>query len=301
MKKSILALVALVALSTTAYAQDGGSRSLSVYVCGNTGTLTQANGYEKGDELRTFEGNWTEFGLVYEQGFENGLGFDVSVIAAGKVDGSWSDESKDKDGSDQRWKYEGYDIDTLPYAKVGISYGIGGFSTYLSLETTLLTAFGVDYSVDFDSAGSLSVGSEVCFFLAPTDYVYSEKTGYNSDASEYDTKALDSAKGVGVLDFFQVYLGYSVGFAEKWGFSTKAGFRFGDDSSAFMFADSFNVRWDNTLSYQATDDLSFYGRVRYQANDIVKKGAEGDDGWYKIDGTDHRVSLQAGLTYSFDL
>ncbi len=271
MKKSILALFALVALSTTAYAQeDQGSRSLSVYLCGNSGILNQASSLDDdGDAVGTFVGNWTEFGLVYDHGFENGFGFDVSVVGAGSV-AVGSEKSSDDSHSPV---LNDYSIDTV-YAKLGISYGIAGFSTYLSLETTVLTAFGVGYGVGLGAAGSLSVGSDVCFYLVSGGYDY-EEGSYSAHST---------------LDFFQVYLGYSVGFAEKWGFGTKAMFRFVDGSDADAFVDSFRIRWDNTISYAALDNLSFYGRVRYQAFDVALKDAD----------IDHQVSLQGGLTYSFD-
>ncbi len=316
MKKSmLLVMVALFAVS--AHAQDGGSKSLTIYADGSSGVL---NPDAKGN-TRTFNGNELETGLTYNQSFGNGLSYFIKGRVIGEMpvtnEALTVGAGEDSKNADTRGTYE-YRLSGTKGFRVttGIGYGINGFSTGVSINSCLLATASVGYSMSFGSAGSLALGSDVEFFMIPSTYYTGDlTTGYGSkpsDAADY-TKTVTNQMGY-IVDLFQVHIGYTVPFAERWSFNTKAMFRFTGtiedsgvytDMNAFMFGQSFRIRWDNTISVKATDNLSLYGRVRYEARDLVKKqvgeDSEGvqEDKWVAAD-VDHRVSLHVGMAYTFD-
>ncbi len=306
MRKSILLLFAFVAVSTTAFAQEeGSSRSFYFYVDGNTGNINEQPGYDKEvDSSQLFDKYWACAGLGYEHGFDNGFGFSVGAVV-------FDTAAKGYTSSTGEW-VDGGNVFDYVTANAGVSYGIGGFSSYVTLTTAYIVETGLAYSHSFGAAGSVKVGVDACFSV--TDgYIKGENvvyTGYG-DNGTYETEDAYNV-AVGIVDYLDFNVQYSVGFAEKWGFSSKAMFRFGGDyenadgydvyadSSAFAFGQSFYIRWNNTVSYQATDNLGLYAQLRYQAFDLTKKVHNDSGDWVAAD-VDHRLSIGAGLSYSFDL
>ncbi len=310
MKKSILALFAMVILvATSGYAQETAtgddskaSRTISVYVDSSTGHLTQDPNFDNPNYAssgipRTFTDNCVEIGVVFNQVFESGVGYSVSLVADGSFQVDWNDKSEEGDGSDYVSSGEGFLIEDLPYISAGITYGIAGFSTYATFNTDLVFEVGVDYTHSFGGAGSLGVGSTVCLDAKNVEYVTSNRRiGYDIR----DVESEESTYKVNYLNLFQVYLGYDITFHPKWNYSTVAKVRFDGDGSVYEFAESLYIRWENRFTYLATDNFSFYGQLRYQVNGLIDPNSAYHE-YYGLESIDHKVSLQFGVSYRFDL
>ncbi len=267
MKKSILALFAMVALvATSGYAQG---RSINVYVDTFSGHLTQTPGWENDGSTgapRTFSEACAEVGVGYSQSFENGFGVSANVVIYNPMNGEGGN-------LDQKTFY----FTQYLSAQLKATYSVAGFGTYVEFNASGRADLGASYGLGLGSAGNLSFG---------TDFELNPFAGYKTnDDGDYTT-------GVhGILGLFQIYAEYSIPFAERWAYSTKLMFRWGNDFDMDAFSDSLAIRWENKVAYQANDSVGLWAQVRYQAVDVAVKDAD----------VDNQLFLQAGVSYKYDL
>ncbi len=260
MKKSIL-LVMVALFAVSAHAQDSVNRSVGVYFDAYSGDVVN-------DNLGT--GSCFEFGVSYSQNFSSAQWLKMTVTGLTAV-------SQRTMVKDDKW-VGNMDTDTTiaasPRAKLHLNFG--GFG-YVAADTRSLVALGGGYGHNLGNAGTVSYGADVCLFAVPTLKSGTYYTEGNIVLDGYTTRN---------LDLFQVHVGYSVPFAEQWGFATKLMFRFSDEDA---FVESFRIRWDNTVSY-SVNGMNFWGKVRYQIDNIANNDED----------ILNQVYLQAGISYGFD-
>ncbi|MGL4394639.1 MAG: hypothetical protein ACRCS8_05385 [Brevinema sp.] len=276
-----LALLAMLVLSTNVFAQGNDAtpaeikHGLTFYLDTFSGQLNSNN-----KDGKLFSGNEFEFGVSYSQNFSTvpWLGFWTKALVVTGInpnytrDGAWA-------GSGSYVVY-GYG---MPRVQLGLAFGDYG---YLAVDTRGLMAVGASYGMKFADIHSVTVGTDLEFWMIP--FSGYGRGNVDTDGDGEPNSAIAQG-GFEFIDLFQVYAQYSVALGKGWGYKTSAKFRFGGNDSAKAFGESFAFRWENQVSWAALNGFGLWGQVRYH----VKPFAPTADM--------HNVYLQAGLWYSFDL
>ncbi|MGL5722227.1 MAG: hypothetical protein ACRCY4_07505 [Brevinema sp.] len=220
--------------------------------------------------LNLFSGNEVEFGFIYEQNFARAANTKVGV--------------------------KGYFITTVDVLSSPTNVtGVGSKGIYIKEPSVGIFTSGKNYRIEVDSmfrfkpsifytlnfkqAGRLTfyAGAEICMLGMP-----------NSMG--------DSSKEYQHLQLFDMRLSYNVMLTKTLRLGTEVRFRFngkgGGDvapDSTQAFVNSFNIRWNNTLTYMK-DGFYLYGQLRYQPERIAHA---------TLDPV-HKVSLHTGLGFTFN-
>lgn len=273
MKKiSLITLLAVAVLNTTAFAQEENSkptsRSLSFYLDSFSGQLNTSSTGGK-----AFEDNEFEFGAVYSQNFATvpWLSMWVKALIVTGAQPTWDDKGNWTGTS--AFFIQPYGI---PRVQVGLNFNGYGI---LALDTRGLLANELYYTVKFADIHSITFQSIIEMWLAPLQGT--------QVAGKYD-----------VLDLFELRLTYAVEMAKGWTYRSKFGFRFFDETSAKAFGDSFRFRWENQVVWSVDSGFYTWAQLRYEAD--LKGGFNGDPAHPQYNLGKHNVYLQAGLGYSFD-
>ena len=281
MRKLLISLVAVFAVTGVSFAQDAGApnRSLSFYLDAFSGHLTDGTDGSK----RTFADNEFEFGMSYSQNFATVPWLSIwvkTLIVVGQpsvvdpADG-WLGNGSANNGLGGTlvpdWGIN-QQILAAPRAQVGIN--LGGYSVF-ALDTRGILANENYYTLDFGKAGSLTFLTILEFWAVPK---------YRID------HVADGLYKHKVLDLFALRVDYGISFAKIWRFTTKLAFRFGDDASAKAFGQSFQIRWENQIAVAVTEKFGMWAQLRYRIDNIANDK-----------DVDNMLFLQAGLSYSLDL
>ena len=280
MRKLLISLVAVFAVTGVSFAQDAGApnRSLGFYLDSFSGQLTDGPNGEK----RLFEANEFEFGMVYSQNFATvpWLSMYVKTLVVLGQPSAWSGRTS-TGGANGDWlgNEGGQTILAAPRAAVGIN--LGGYAVF-AVDTRGIMVNENYYTLDFGKAGALTFITILEFWAVPQ--------------AREDYEALGLYKHT-VLDLFALRVDYGISFAKIWRFTTKLAFRFGSDASAKAFGESFSIRWENQISVNITEKFSMWAQLRYRIDGLAmpKSPIAG------IKTVDHMLFLQAGLSYSLDL
>ena len=278
MRKLFISLVAVIAVAGVSFAQDAGApiRSLGFYLDADTGRLSKdAEGL--GGNNRLFAGNEFEMGMTYSQNFATvpWLSLNLSALVVVQQKGKY-----DFTAGDNAWEgNSGSDTKIIgnPRAKIGLN--LGGYSL-IQMDTRGLMANENYYTVDLGKGGAVTFLTILEFWAVPL-----ARSGWEANGLYKHT----------VLDLFALRVDYSLPFANIWTYKTTVGFRWSDDASAKAFSDSFAFRWENKISVDVTEKLGMWTQVRYQINNLAVK----NPGTLSI--IDHDITVQAGLSYTFDL
>ena len=278
MRKLLISLVAVFAVTGVSFAQDAGApnRSLGFYLDSFSGDLTK----DPDGNTRTFSGNEFEFGMVYSQNFATVPWLSMYVKALFIVGQRTAYENGDYAGQQPHYS-AGQSLLADPRVAVGINYKYG----VLAFDTRGLMANENFYTLDFGNAGSLTFNTILEFWAVPvarlgTDIVGSPNYGMYKHS---------------VVDLFALRVDYGISFAKIWRFTTKLAFRFNGDESAKAFKESFSIRWENQIAVAVTDKLGMWVQLRYHIDGLAKPKVTG----MKL--VDNHLYLQAGLSYSLNL
>ena len=284
MRKLLISLVAVFAVTGVSFAQDAGApnRSLSFYLDSFTGHLTEGTAGNK----RTFSGNEFEFGVSYSQNFATVPWLSIwvkALVVTGsgtKYDGYLPDADGDLTVPNGTFLgNSGYGIQGYGQPRAQLGVNLGGYSVF-ALDTRGILANENYYTLDFGKAGSLTFLTILEFWAVPQ--------------ARKDYELLGLYKHT-VLDLFAIRVDYGISFAKIWRFTTKLGFRFGNDASAEAFKNSFAIRWENQVAVAVTEKFGMWVQLRYHVDGLALPKVTG----MKL--VDHQLFLQAGLSYSLDL
>ena len=246
--------------------------SLTMYMDISSGVINKNE-----DNLPLLNGNETEFGLDYSTSFTTA---------------QWL-----------RMGFKGYvllhlDVDSTPTNVVGIgSQGVYikdpsasvyfKFLDYVTVEVDTLLRFkpSVHYTLN------LPVSQWIRFYAGVEIYTIARPTATST--------FLKVPQHLGLLDLRLIY---NINFHKSWAFRSELRFRFDgsggangiggfvkpDSSEALL--NSFNIRWNNSIVFNL-DNYSVYAQLRYQPERLS----------HNIFDPIHKLSVHAGLSYTFDL
>ncbi len=287
MRRLLVLLVLVTMTGVSLHAQDEAkdTRSMTFYTEVNSGaltgdptTVTNDDKTESKSYDRLFNGNCFVFGVTYDHRFANipWMRLHARVNFVGTQSHVYeTDLTSDKFGS---WK--GIDRSSYGYevrGRGGLGFNFGRGSASISLDSRGLVYQSLDYSFSFGSAGTLGIGQELCMWGVPRN------------------ATINGEEEFAVLDMLGFNLIYNVSLGSGWSFRTRLRPQISSTGWEHLDSDDiaskFRIRWENRLSYRATPKVNIWGTVRYQVNNIISDTAD----------VDHRVYLQGGVTYSFDV
>ena len=286
LKNTFLILAILFATSVVSYAQDtpAVTKNISFYMCGSSGNFNP----DAGDMLDS----WSEMGVSYSQNFANAQWLTVTATAA--ICTANSGFLK-KPGSDELAGAAPHNLDVTGYGQVYFS-----FFNYATIGVQTEGRIDIDLKYKVALPANQSLTFRQFMWLHPTGSPFyatlANPTGFedDEDGNPDPDKPIHTRNVVDHLDYRIVY---SVGFHPEWSFSSDLRFRFSGNvakgstakaDSPQALRESFNIRWNNTISYSNANGLGGYFTFRYQPNKILVK-------------TEHTISVLAGISYSYDL
>ena len=286
LKNTFLILAILFATSVVTYSQDtpAVSKSISFYFCGSSGNFNPDAG--------SMLASWSEMGVNYSQNFANAQWLTVTATAA--ICTANAGFLK-KPGSDEFAGAGEHNLDVTGYGQVYFS-----FFNYATIGVQTEGRIDIDLKYRVALPANQSLTFRQFMWLHPTGNPFyatlANPTGFEKD----EDGNFDPDKPIhtrNILDHLDYRIVYAVGFHPEWSFSSDLRFRFNGNVASGSTAkadspqalrESFNIRWNNTISYSNANGLGGYLTFRYQPNKIL------------VD-VQHTVQVLAGISYSFDL
>lgn len=265
-KNVFMALAMLLAISNVSYSQEEVSRSISAYICGSTGNI---NPSAEGPIL----GTAAEAGVSFGQNFANAtwLSVGTTIAVCTETGGLLSSKDDYLGASNDSDNFSGY---------AQFDLGLTEYFT-LSFNTTGQMIFDVNYGMSLPANQSISVVAN--FEINP------------AGSSFYATVA-NGGSTRNILNHMDYRLVYGVGFLPEWSFSTDLRFRFNGSSetekadSLTAVTESFNIRWNNTISYENENGFGGYVQLSYRPSNLANDA-----------DVDHNLQLWGGVSYSYDM
>ncbi|MGL4524159.1 MAG: hypothetical protein ACRCVN_01370 [Spirochaetia bacterium] len=262
------------------------NRGLGFYIDATSGQLAPTkSGVESRDQL--FEGSEVEMGIRYSQNFKS-----VPWITMG---GTLKWVTNPNNAYDGNGDFIGNAPDNSGDIRANVWISLPYIMVLLD-SRGLLGAY-TSYGHSFGAAGSIAVGADLEIFI----------TG-NSWYGNPDRNTGNSLTGAGgapiyVVDYFGLWVTYSVGIIEGLSFSTSGQVRFnanswnGWASVEFDPLASLELRWNNTLAY-SIDGWSFFAQLRLSAFGLAGASTPA----IKNRNNDPQIVFQtiAGVSYAFD-
>lgn len=286
----------------TTQEEDPFWRSLDFSIYAHTGRLNKSLG--NGQIGNLFSGNTSEFSLGYSQNFQQ-----VSWLSMwGSIAMGFSmDYRYDNAGNIRHNRSYGFDWATLC---VGIS--VPYFS--LAVDSELLIMLSTGYTYKINDINSVRISVATCFYghggqTGPSKPPYGDLGNNNVGTDLDDGPDNDDPT---MLDYFGIAFSYTGKYHERLSFYSGYSFRFNGcpqqnwetgnkykSDTWDAFVNSFNMRWDNRITYKTPSGLSFWTRVRwyiYPLKNLYLSGVR----QVGTRSTTHYVRLDAGFSYSFD-
>lgn len=299
MKKLLIATLVVFGFSGVSFAQDTAvEKSLTAYMCGSSGNINPKNG-------TIFDAS-SEMGVEYAQNFANAQWLTVSTTIAicgiseagltKQTDGTWKNEHRSWAG------ITGYGAIKLGFDKYA-SIAVNSFGR-IDLAAFYSLALPANQKVTFKSTLNIYPISSPLYAIGGKNWVAGQATGIGANGS-YKHSASPH-----VIDSFDIRVAYGIKFHPRWDFGSEVRFRMNGAGVAHdegetgttvarvkadsgeAFKNSFNIRWNNTISYSDPNGFGAWFQFRYQPERLASSFHKS-----RID----KISLHGGITYSYDL
>ena len=247
-------------------------RTLNFYLTAYSGDLTESTN----DRNRLFSGNEFEIGAIYSQNFASASWLSLWVKTL-VITGTMPEyNSENKYVGNQKNKYGILPDYGEPQAQVGLNFG--NYSI-LGIDTRGLLVNEIYYPLNFGSKGKLTLVSIVELFAIPV------------------TSSLEDGRiTTEVLDLFALRVDYSIHIVDSLLFTTKLSGRFDGTLAeneikltSQQFFKNFTLRFENQLVW-TINKFHLWAQLRYDIDNLTSDLE-----------LDHRLGIEGGLAYSFNL
>ncbi|MGL4561151.1 MAG: hypothetical protein ACRCV0_02525, partial [Brevinema sp.] len=242
--KKLVLLMIVLGISNINFGSESESnitKNLSLYMCGGSGNINP--------NTQKILNSWAEMGIKYSQNFDKvpWLSVKTTIAICGGSKGIHKNE-----------KFIGT-INTrviMGYGKAGLQ-----FSKYGDIELVSdgRIDMGVYYKIKLADGHALKLKSTVELYpFGNSFYIISHKI--NNILHNYDMR-----------------LEYGTKIATEWEFATELRLKFNGKTSstsvkadsAQAFAESFHIRWNNTIAYQNPHNFGGWVQIRYQPKNLA--------------------------------